>query len=221
MAVSQPTEIAVYCADVGSIPKSKFGWARVCGAQEQTGRDIERLASAIAADVQVRCVALGFECPLFVPLYKASADVLRSRPGEGDRSWSASAGVCSLGAGLVESAWLLACVRSRCQGPIPVFVNPSAFRKVGQGLLLWEAFITGERSGTDEEDALAAARLFQSTWPELSDVMPCRDLQVMSLIGMAALRTGWSEDIELLKEKPYVIGHAVADSRKKGRAANG
>lgn len=197
--------LVIYCVDVGSIPKGNFGWARVQGEREDVGTNIEALAACIAEDLCVGPVALGFECPLFVPLHTSSAESLCCRPGENNRSWSASAGISSLGAGLVESTWLLEHVRSACPASPPLLVSPEEFRATGRGLLVWEAFVTGTRCTNHEQDALAAARSFQTSWPNLADALPCHGIPVMSLIGMAALRTGWSENNGLLREKPIVI----------------
>jgi hypothetical protein len=66
-------ELVVYCADIGSVVRGRFGWAR---SEEQGevrshrgGTEIVDLVEAVAADLgDGRAVALGFECPLFVPV---------------------------------------------------------------------------------------------------------------------------------------------------------
>ena len=65
--------LAILCADVGSVAKRNFGWAGVLvGSGHQdlgSGSDIVRLAETVADDLNNKVpVALGFECPLFVPI---------------------------------------------------------------------------------------------------------------------------------------------------------
>ena len=64
-------KLAIYCADIGSVPKARFGWAR--GDKDEAGierhrggTEIIELVDAVAEDLAAaRAVALGFECPLF------------------------------------------------------------------------------------------------------------------------------------------------------------
>jgi hypothetical protein len=66
-----------------------------------TGRDISVFAEGIAKDLSAGyAVALGFECPLFVPVAKAPEHLTKGRAGEGNRPWSAGAGVAVLASGL-------------------------------------------------------------------------------------------------------------------------
>lgn len=110
-----------------------------------------------------------------------------------------------MGAGLVESAWLLAQVSEQLLQTVPVFVRVEDIRLAERGLLVWEAFVTGNRTTTHEQDALAAAMEFRRGWPNLRDALPCEGTDIMSLIGMALLRSGWSKDIALLSKKPIVV----------------
>lgn len=98
-------------------------------------------------------------------------------------------------------------LRKLCKEDIPAFLTPSVFRDAPEGLLLWEAFVTGKRTTTHEEDASAAALEFKRRWPEIdkADALPCVGTEVISLGGLALLRTGWSKDVRLLWEKPIVI----------------
>lgn len=74
--------LVIHCADIGSVKTGNFGWARLAteeaGAACITGHDIRLFASGIAADLNAgHRVAVGFECPLFVPVPDAprSADL--------------------------------------------------------------------------------------------------------------------------------------------------
>jgi hypothetical protein len=66
----------IYAADIGSVAAGNFGWARLDPEQNSTqverndGTEIAELVDAVADDLDLgaRGVALGFECPLFVPV---------------------------------------------------------------------------------------------------------------------------------------------------------
>lgn len=182
-----------------------------------TGTEMHDLARRVGEDLERERVALGFECPMFVPLRTESLDLLRGRPGEGNRPWSAGAGIAAAGIGIVQAAWLLREVRTLCKEDTPVFLRPSLFRSASQGLLLWEAFVSGKRTTTHEEDASAAAVEFKRNWPEIdtADALPCSGMEVISLAGLALLRTGWSNDLRLLCEKPAVIGLGDESQKQK------
>jgi hypothetical protein len=100
--------LAIFCADVGSIKNGNFGWAETLpGSIELTGTVIGEFASEIAKQVKIGSkVAIGYECPLFVPVRKDPVLVNSSRNGEGSRSWSAGAGTGALATGLVEVIWV-------------------------------------------------------------------------------------------------------------------
>lgn len=172
---------------------------------KRLGTDPETLAADIAQDLRNGPVALGFECPLFVPLHGRAEALLSCRAGEGNRAWSASAGVSSLGTGLVQSAWLLERIRLILGHVAPVFVDIAEFRRADTGLLLWEAFITGARNSTHEQDAIAGAEAFLESWPEVHDCIPCKDVPTMSLIALALIRMHWTEDLSLIGQKPIVV----------------
>ena len=88
--------LSVFCADIGSIKAKKFGWAAVLASEESiSGSSIEELAARIADEISSnRKVAIGFECPLFVPVRSDAVRV--NAAGEGNRSWSAGAGTGAL-----------------------------------------------------------------------------------------------------------------------------
>jgi hypothetical protein len=76
-------------------------------------------------------VALGFECPLFVPLNLQPEALTTARSGEGSRPWSAGAGCGALATGLVQVAWILRKIRQELQAPTPlVFLNGQLLLKV-------------------------------------------------------------------------------------------
>lgn len=101
-------QIAICCADIGSVQGGKFGWAscpEAADADHASPRSLVRfVAERLEANVKV---ALGFECPLWVPVAGEPSDLTKARHGEGNRAWSAGAGAGSLATGLTEIAWIL------------------------------------------------------------------------------------------------------------------
>src|SRR5262245_58986181 len=101
--------LEIFCADIGSIARDRFGWTRkISGESDKTGlsgTSIIDLVDAVAEDLNAgRKVALGFECPLFVPLPRNPHLLTAVRPGEGSRPWCAGAGSGALATGLTETA---------------------------------------------------------------------------------------------------------------------
>jgi hypothetical protein len=87
--------LAIYCADIGSVPRGRFGWSRNEPSEttletHRGGTEILDLVNAVGDDLAAgRPVALGFECPLFVPVPVEPLRLGKARPGDGNRSWSA------------------------------------------------------------------------------------------------------------------------------------
>jgi hypothetical protein len=174
------------------------------------------LTEAVAKDLgAARRVALGFECPLFVPLRLRPEHLTASRVGDGNRAWSAGAGCGALTTGLVQVVWLLRAIRHLVASPVDVFLDWADFTAARSGLFVWEAFVSGTAKGTghlaDAEAAVAAfARaIAKATLTSAVTV----DAEVYSLIGAALLRSGWSMDIGLLG-KPCVVIRAEAHACK-------
>ena len=68
------------------------------------------MAEAVVADIaRGAAVAVGFECPLIVPVPDDHARLGRGRAGDDEnRAWSAPGGAGALAIGLVEAAWYYA-----------------------------------------------------------------------------------------------------------------
>ena len=201
--------LAIYCADVGSVASKRFGWASMRGsAVPRTSEDIHALAAAVADDVRGHIpVALGFECPLFVPITEQPAKLTSARNGEGNRAWSAGAGCGALATGLTQVVWLLREIRRLAPGAHQAFVDWPLFRTHSSGLFVWEAFVSGTSKGiTHAADALAAVKAFGAamTQPLLLSAVTCPS-EAYSLVGAALLRTGWSTDLALLSSHCIVI----------------
>lgn len=219
----------MYCADIGSVARGHFGWAR---SEEQGevrsrhgGTEIVDLVEAVAADLGGgRAVALGFECPLFVPVTEQPLRLGAARAGEGNRSWSAGAGAGSLVTGLVQVTWVLSELHKRVPAA-PFYLEWPTFEGAGSGLLLWEAFVTDQAKGDSHvDDATIAALAFREQIRAQSAVSAERPL---SLVGVALLWGGWSTDLSLLHSvcvvikpppPPITLTDVVSDSPAEPRA---
>ena len=84
------SDIIIWCADIGSIKNKRFGWCRGTIIEDKleviTGTEIQDFAEGIAKDISNGYkVALGFECPLFLPIPEDPLYLTSARKGEGDR----------------------------------------------------------------------------------------------------------------------------------------
>ena len=204
------TDLVIFCADVGSVSNGKFGWARsdLPSASDQT-HDTSKpsaLVDAVCADLGAgRPVALGFECPLFVPVPTEQEALGRARAGEGSRSWSATAGTNAMATGLVQAAWVLDAIRVRHPRE-PLTPDWAAFVAVGQGLFIWEAFVTSTAKGASHvDDAAIAVAAFTEALPDPRSASSISAERPLSLVGAAAIWSGWSGGDDLLHVAPLVI----------------
>lgn len=204
--------IVIHCADIGSVKNGNFGWARllVDDATKEctTGHDILAFADGITADINAGFhVALGFECPLFVPITEDPTGLTSARPGEDDRPWSAGGGAGSLATGLTETVWILKRVGAHVRSRPEVFDEWSAFIKAQCGLFVWEAFVSKDaKADTHHGDAELAALSFRSALPDLkkNNAVVCEGA-VRSLFGAALLQTGWVRELAWLSKACVVI----------------
>lgn len=204
--------LRIFCADIGSAAAGKFGWAAasVDGANRERGNDIRDLARGIVAHLDSGAPAsVGFECPLFVPLREDPMRLTAARKGDGPRAWSAGAGTGALATGLVEVCWILREVRHGLRPDIAWNLDWDTFGANG-GLFLWEAFVSGGAKPQVEgnphaADAEAAVEAFVDALPDPTSVNAIQESDVISLIGMALLRTGWTRDVESLGKPCLVI----------------
>lgn len=206
-------DLAVYAVDVGSIARKRLGWARAYAPDgkvdpEAQETDIERLVAALAADLRAaRPVALGFECPLYVPVPSDAQVLGKARIGEGNRSWSAGAGSGALATGLVEGCWVLRALQQRVSD-VPAVVDWASFQRSGRGLFLWEAFVSAKAKATDlthHGDAAIAVERFFAVLPDPTTADELDAPSPFSLIGAALVWSGWSSDVSLLRRKCVVV----------------
>jgi hypothetical protein len=197
--------LMVLCADVGSVKRDHFAWYDSAGP---SGTSLLSLAERTAELVnEGAAVALGFECPLFIPVADDEMKVTAARSFEGQRPWSAAAGCAALATGVAELTWVLAAARRRVPGPAEAFLSLRRFLQARSGLFVWEAFVSaGGKRSNHLADAMAAVEAFEKALPGLrSGNAVLRTSQVVSLAAAALLRTGWSSDVGLLGEPCLVV----------------
>jgi hypothetical protein len=200
--------LIVACADVGSVAQKNFAWAVAKGTSDvQTGTEIEDLVQTVIKDLNDGLpLALGFECPLFVPLADNPVRLTSARPGDGNRPWSAASGVQSLAIGLVEATWVLNRIQQASPQKRIAYLRWPDFRATSQGLFLWEAMVTGQvKKSSHMADAQTAVLAFIGALPNIDNANAVKCDRVFSLIGAALLRSGWSTDLDLLSTPAVVI----------------
>ena len=201
--------IIIWVADVGSITKNRFGWCRkeVEGDAVTVGQDIKCFTEGIAEDMSLgRRVALGFECPLFVPVTDEPQGLTKARHGEGNRPWSAGAGAGALAVGLSESVWVLTRINMLSLIPVQVTLNWDDFYRGDKNLFIWEAFVSRNEKGvSDCDDALIAANSFSRYFPKIQCASCVEAENPFSLIGAAIVRSGLAKDTTLLSQPVVVI----------------
>ena len=186
----------VFCADIGSLARGNFAWARRTpgqGIEPHVPDDIGGLADAVSERVgDGQPVALGFEAPLFVPVPKDSALVGKARPCDaGAPPWSGTPGATVMAQALAQVPWLLRRIKASAPGA-QVHLNWESFSAAQSGLLLWEAFVSGAaKAGSHEGDALAAIAAFCSQLPVVGDAIAHDTPHPFSLVAAAALWAGF------------------------------
>ena len=202
--------LVVFCADVGSVRSGNFGWA--CGSpplgavQDSDPSSPAHLAEAVAEQLhQGSPVALGFECPLFVPVPESAEMLGAARPGEGNRAWSAGAGTGALATGLVQAAWVLSAIHDR-YSDVMVHLEWEPFTRAGSGLLVWEAFVSTTAKGHSHvDDARVAVEAFTRALPDPRTVSMITAERPLSLAGAAAIWSGWLDDPHALHTQTLVV----------------
>jgi hypothetical protein len=224
------TALTVVCADIGSVKAGRFGWAALAVGKDRAADRLDAhgtLPSELGRCVVERlvaghAVALGFECPLWIPLAANETELTSGRPDEGNRPWSASGGATVLASSLPMTTWTLReiarTLRQAGCSPrdIPLALDLDGFRADPRGLLLWEAFVSGddkktrislpEGVGEHARDAAIGAETFIARWREGAprSLGPRAGDEAISLIGLALLRSGWTDDLRVL-ERPVEI----------------
>ena len=208
-------DLSIYCVDVGSFRRKKFAWAcseTMSDGPSELSSDIAALASAVVSDLdRGRPVALGFECPVWVPCPDSSSELSKARKGEGNRAWLAGAGATSLTIGLSQYPWVLREIaRSGCKPE--VFLDWKFFREADGGLLLWEAFVSGhgkkakvKEADSHFEDAVTGIEALQDRLPSPESDLHTDEDPAFSIIAAAAIWAGLTNDKKLLSNPGLVI----------------
>lgn len=202
----------VYTCDIGSIPRGNFGWARCVPEQNAIpvgSSDIAKLVSHLKRDInEGLSIALGFECPLFIPVPCSENDLCKGRHGEGNRSVFAPAGTSVTTFGIHEAAWILRTIYSRDNNHVGFTASSSKWPPYDshQILFCWEAFVSGDAHDKDHiRDAATATMFFIENEMQLEVINAVTAEQPFSLIQAVALWAGWSTRIVRLHDSVLVI----------------
>ena len=202
------TSLDVFCADIGSISGGNFGWyAHLAGTTTAGNTDIHALTALLAKRLNVGVsVALGFEAPMFVPLRTNTQELTKHREGETNPNWIGGPGSAVLATALAQVPWILGNLKAKLTTDARATLSWNEFASGVAKLFLWEAFVSGTAKGTSHiEDARIAVRKFEAALPDPDHANAIREPAVMSLLGAALLRTGWSDDPSLLAQSCIVI----------------
>ncbi len=221
-------QIAIFCADVGSIKSGKFGWACVLGDVDKDNKtigkckenpsgfckddfkDIEKFKEKIKYFIEENIkVAIGFECPLFIPVKEDPLTLTSARKSEGNRPWCAQAGATALSVGLVEILWLLRSLKKELKCvPSFTFSWEKFLECPGSKIFFWEAMVMGKAKSKDNdfshvEDAQIAVEAFCEKIGQ--SVKEENSYPVFSIIGACLLWAEWTKDTDVLKERVVLI----------------
>jgi hypothetical protein len=223
------TSRIVYACDIGSTkhPSStppKFAWVR--GDPEATtnavgSHSIDALVRRAVVDISSGVsVALGFEAPLFIPVPLQSNQLSSARQGEGNRSFAAPAGSSVALLALHQCAWILAELAQATRRPCSLTLNIEDWPPPRDQLLFcWEAFVSGPAHGdTDLADAATAAAEFCANEESLAQANAVAADRPLSLIGAAAMWSGWVGDAAILHQPTLVIKPASPRHLRVGDA---
>lgn len=197
----------IYACDVGSCRRGNFAWARIepeQSARPNSSADIEQLVLSVRKDLTDGLnIALGFEAPLFVPVPENPNDIGLARAGEGNRPFSAGAGASAALVGLQQAAWVMSRLRGDI-GKYTVTTDWRAWPHSSSTILLWEAFVSGNAKGEcHADDAITAALEFHRREASLRSDVTCE--RPLSLVGAAALWSGLSDDLTILRRSVLVL----------------
>lgn len=185
------------------------GAGAISPSQSEVGQDIEQFVENIATDLSDGLkVALGFECPLFVPVTDDPKSLSRACQGEKNRPWSAGAGSSSLATGLTICAWVFDRLPKLTQTPIRPTFDWASLTSTEANLFVWEAFVSGKAKASSRdhrEDARIAAEAFWARYPHMAEATEVRAENLYSLVGAALLRAGLAQDLSILSEPCIVI----------------
>lgn len=109
--------------------------------------------------------------------------------------------------GLVQAAWTLRALKARAASS-NAYLRWDEFARAGEGLFLWEAFVTAGAKATDlthHGDAAIAVHRFCDLLPDPTSADEVSAEHPISLIAAAALWSGWLSDPECLRDGCLVV----------------
>src|SRR5580704_208934 len=137
--------LAVFVADIGSVTRGNFGWASHPEYKDVDHTSIRAMGDAIFETAKGGFrIALGVECPLFIPCPEDGTQLGKARTGEGTLAWSAQIGATAAILGLQELCWVLRYARAKLPGDPKATLDWDDFETGSHVLFLWEAFISGK-----------------------------------------------------------------------------
>jgi hypothetical protein len=206
-----------YCADVGSVRRGAFGWARArreeAGTLVKGGSSVDALVSLIEGDLRKGLpLSLGIEAPLFIPVPVGERDLSWGRDGERDRSCFAPPGGYVTTLGLHELAYIL----SRLKARVPHLRATLDWTTWNSGayadgtILVWEALVTKDghtKTGDHAQDAASAAvRFINDLEAGLTTAVTVKaPREVFSLAGAALLWAGLAAGLDELRKPTLVV----------------
>lgn len=201
----------MFCADIGSVARERFAWARRIPDSGAEGvdspRSIESLARAVAHHLgRGQPVALGFEMPLFVPVPADASRLGKARPCDAKAPpWSSGPGGTVMATGLAQVPWLLRGIRELVPAA-NVHLRWAPFAAQRSGLLLWEAFVSGPAKGkTHEDDARIGMEAFCAQLPTPGDANADETERPFSLAAAAAVWAGWDVSADELRSACVLV----------------
>jgi hypothetical protein len=214
---SQAVPYVVACLDVGSPQSGNVGWALLHGGTTTHGQQLPEFANRLVSHLKEgHSMALGFECPLYIPKRDDPMTMTKARLGERGVNWCGGPGGSVLATGLAQVNWVLRQLAHGVSG-LTCSTRWKDFRDRSVRLFIWEAFITkgdgteirdgitGKVSG-HERDAVCGAKVFESrAFKQLHLTSDLRHEPAISLIGMHLLSTGLTTDWSLLNETCVVL----------------
>jgi hypothetical protein len=194
--------LQVFCADVGSIARDSFAWARRIPNSDDTElhrpESIESLSASVVQALQAGVpVALGFEAPLFIPVPEDPSRLGKARPCDAPSpSWSSRVGASVLATAMVQIPWVLRFIHEQISD-LRVHLQWPPFAEQQDGLLLWEAFVSGPAKGeTHEDDARSGVQAFCEQLPNPGDSKAAETERPFSVLAAAAIWAGFDLPIE-------------------------
>ncbi|MFQ5778721.1 MAG: hypothetical protein ACE5IP_12010 [Terriglobia bacterium] len=208
MRDTQRSDWVAYACDVGG--KGNFAWARASRNGPQLTMEgntsMNDCVEALQHDIGCRAVAIGMECPEFIPIPDEATQLGRGRKNEKDRSCFASVGASVATLGLHQLAFILKKIHRR---QVSAIFNPAQWQFQPDQLLFWEAFVSKQAHSKEHlRDAATAASAFMERMEAgrlASDVFVEEPAEVLSLVGCAVLWAGWSGDLALLRQAVVVV----------------